>query len=254
MRISKFSQAILMVVFAFLVFKFAIRPPIPSSLLYFYMMIVIFAIFIYVISDTQLLQAFISPIKSILVEEKKKRLRLVIFTVLPIFAAIFTYINVSISVGPPAELRFTHPAPPLQIQFRENLIRIEGLENPLRSDVANFSKYIEEGAVIYFKNCFFCHGDNLDGNGHFAEALNPRPGNFTDPGTIAQLQESYVFWRISKGGRGLPGEGTPWNSAMPAWENILTEEEIWQVIIYIYDAASVKPRRWEELPEKIHQD
>ena len=74
MRISKFTQAILMVVFAFLVFKFAIRPPIPSSLLYFYMMIVIFAIFIYVISNTQLLQAFLSPIKSVLVEEKKKGL------------------------------------------------------------------------------------------------------------------------------------------------------------------------------------
>lgn len=249
MRISKFSQAILMVVFAFLVFKFAIRPPIPSSLLYFYMMIVIFAIFIYVISDTQLLQAFISPIKSILVEEKKKRLRLVIFTVLPIFAAIFTYINVSVSVGPPAELRFTHPAPPLQIQFRDRLIRIEGLINTLRSDKANFSKYIEEGAVIYFENCFFCHGANLDGGGYFAEALNPRPGNFIDPGTIAQLQESYVFWRVSKGGRGLPDEGTPWNSAMPAWENILTEEEIWKVIIYIYKATGMEPRRWEELPE-----
>lgn len=249
MRISKFTQAILMVVFAFLVFKFAIRPPIPSSLLYFYMMIVIFAIFIYVVSNTQLLQAFLNPIKSVLVEEKKKRLRLVIFTILPIFAAIFTYINVSVSVGPPAELRSIHPAPPLQIQFRDRLIRIEGLINPLRSDKANLNKYIEEGAVIYFENCFFCHGANLDGGGHFAEALNPRPGNFIDPGTIAQLQESYVFWRISKGSQGLPDEGTPWNSAMPAWENNLTEEEIWKVIIYIYDAASVKPRRWEELPE-----
>ena len=246
MRISKFTQMILLAVIAFFVFKFAIRPPIPSSLLYFYMMIVVFAIFIYVISDTQLLQAFLKPIKSILTEEKKKRLRLVIFTVLPIFTAIFTYINVSVSVGPPAELRSIHPAPPLQIQFRERSVSIEGLVNPLRADKAKFDKYVEEGAVIYFENCFFCHGDNLDGNGHFAEALNPRPGNFIDPGTIAQLQESYVFWRVSKGGRGLPDEGTPWNSAMPDWENILTEEDIWKVIIYIYKAAGVEPRRWEE--------
>ena len=28
-----------------------------------------------------------------------------------------------------------------------------------------------------------------------------------DSGTIAQLQESYLFWRIKKGGVGLPVEG-----------------------------------------------
>jgi hypothetical protein len=29
-----------------------------------------------------------------------------------------------------------------------------------------------------------------------------------------QLTESFVFWRIAKGGPGLPKEGAPWNSAM----------------------------------------
>src|SRR5438445_7957872 len=36
----------------------------------------------------------------------------------------------------------------------------------------------------------YCHGDNLDGHGLFASALNPPPANFEDPGTIAMLQES----------------------------------------------------------------
>lgn len=252
MKISKFTLMVLLVFIAFLVFKYAIHPQIPSSLLYFYMLIVGFAIFFYIISDSELLRDFLKPIKHIVIEdkiksieEKKREIRVLIFGFLPFLVAIITYINVSASVKPPAELRSTHPAPPLQILFRGKPVRIQGLENPLRHDKANFDKYVEEGAVVYFENCFYCHGDNLDGNGHFTEALNLRPANFTDTGTIAQLQESYVFWRISKGGRGLPVEGTPWNSSMPAWEDVLTEEEIWKVISYIYAATGMEPRRWE---------
>jgi len=55
-----------------------------------------------------------------------------------------------------------------------------------------------------------------------------------------------VFWRIAKGGVGLPNEGTPWNSAMPAWEDFLTEDEIWAVTIFLYEQANKTPRTWEE--------
>ena len=78
-----------------------------------------------------------------------------------------------------------------------------------------------------------------------ASRFNPPPANFQDPGTIAMLQEAFLFWRISKGGPGLPKESTPWNSVMPAWEDRLTEEQIWQVIMYLYDATGQQPRRWE---------
>jgi len=90
-----------------------------------------------------------------------------------------------------------------------------------------------------------CHGDHLDGLGHFASGLNPLPANFQDNGTIAQLTESFVFWRVAKGGPGLPREGTPWNSAMPAWEEFLTEDEIWSVVLFLYDQTGWKPRTWE---------
>ena len=66
------------------------------------------------------------------------------------------------------------------------------------------------------------------------------------PGTIAQLQESYLFWRIKKGGVGLPIEGMPWKSAMPRWEHELSDEKIWKVIIGEYDGAGQSPRTWEE--------
>jgi hypothetical protein len=90
----------------------------------------------------------------------------------------------------------------------------------------------------------------LDGQGHFAHGFSPAPASFEDNGTIAQLTESYVFWRIAKGGPGLPREGTPWNSAMPVWENFLTEDEIWAVELYIYEQSGWKPRRFEAAGEE----
>ena len=60
------------------------------------------------------------------------------------------------------------------------------------------------------------------------------------------LQESYVFWRVAKGGPNLPPNAHPWNSAMPVWENMLSEEEIWKVILWIYEGAGRSPRTWEE--------
>jgi len=44
----------------------------------------------------------------------------------------------------------------------------------------------------------------------------------------------------------LPREGTPWNSAMPRWEDFLTERQIWQVILFLYQQTGWKPRTWEK--------
>jgi mono/diheme cytochrome c family protein len=156
----------------------------------------------------------------------------------------FTYSQVRASVAAPPNLRSIHPAPPSQITFRGKTITLVGLDNPLRR-TGDMAAHLAVGRRIYYQNCVPCHGDHLDGQGHFASGLNPLPANFQDNGTIAQLTESFVFWRVAKGGPGLPREGTPWNSAMPAWEDFLTEDEIWSVVLFLYDQTGWKPRTWE---------
>jgi mono/diheme cytochrome c family protein len=32
---------------------------------------------------------------------------------------------------------------------------------------------------------------------------------------------------------------------MPAWEEFLTEEEIWAVVLFLYEQTGWKPRTWE---------
>ena len=94
---------------------------------------------------------------------------------------------------------------------------------------------------VYFKNCFLCHGDHLNGQGVFGKSFNPSPASFRGPESIVSKPQVYAYWRIMKGGRGLPNKFEPWNSAMPAWENQLTEEEVWQVIHYIYEKVTEDP-------------
>jgi DMSO reductase family type II enzyme heme b subunit len=242
---SKFLQVVLILVGAFLFFRFGIQPPAPWSVVRLYLTITVVAVLVYVSSDSDSWEAFLRPIRSTLADDSKRRIRLVLMIVLPLLVGYYAYSRAAAEPGAPPELRAVHPAPPASVSFRGKTIDVQGLENPLRKDAANFRKCVAEGGVIYIRNCVYCHGDNLDGNGHFAPAFNPRPANFTDPGTIAMLQEGYLFWRIAKGGPGLPKESAPWNSVMPAWEDRLGEDDIWKVIMYLYDATGYQPRRWE---------
>jgi DMSO reductase family type II enzyme heme b subunit len=242
---SKLFQAALILVVSFLIFRFGIRPPAPWSVLKLYMAIVLLAVLVYVSSDSDSWRTFVRPIRSTIVDDSKRPLRLALLLLFPILAGYYAYTQAAARIEAPPELRVVHPAPPASISFRGRTIDIQGLENPLRNDPENFATYVQQGGEIYIKNCVYCHGDHLDGKGHFAHGFNPLPADFRDPGTIAMLQESYLFWRIAKGGPGLPRESAPWNSAMPAWEDRLSEDETWKVILYLYEAAGVKPRRWE---------
>jgi DMSO reductase family type II enzyme heme b subunit len=242
---DKFLQAVLVVVVAFLVFKYGVQPPMPFSLLSLYMAITLLAVLVYVSSDSDSWRAFVRPIWATLVEPRRRPLRLLLGVLIPLLVGYYAYSQASAKTDAPFELRSVHPAPPSTISFRGKTIDVESPETPVRKDVAanpvNWTKHLAAGGAVYIRNCVYCHGDNLDGGGHFAHGLNPVPANFTDPGTIAQLSEGYLFWRIAKGGPGLPKEGTPWNSAMPAWEDRLTEEQIWQVIYYLYETTGYPP-------------
>ena len=249
---SKLVQVTLVLVGTFLVFRFGLRPPAPWSVITLYMGIVLLTLLVYVSSDGDSWRAFVAPLRALLVDDSLLPIRVAAMIVVPLGLGYYAYSQAAAAVEAPPELRAVHPAPPASISFRGKTLDVQGLENPLRKEATTFTTHVAEGGIIYVKNCLVCHGDHLDGAGPFAHAFNPPPANFTDPGTIAMLQEAYLFWRIAKGGPGLPKESTPWNSVMPAWEDRLGEAEIWKVILYLYDATGYQPRRWEEAPEPRH--
>jgi mono/diheme cytochrome c family protein len=234
----------------YLFFRFAVQPPIPSSVLGMYMFFIGVALALFVSSDEDRFSDFKRPLIALLTAPERKVPRLALGVLLPLLAAYQGYAGAQTEVTPPPPQRTVHPAPPNEIDFKGKSIDVLTVENPFRhleeEDPAAFHEHVAKGKDVYYRNCVFCHGDNLEGDGFYAHGLSPIPANLADPGTIAQLQESYLFWRIAKGGPGLPVGGTPWDSAMPAWEKFLDEDEIWEVILFLYDFTGARPRSWEE--------
>ncbi len=226
--------------------RFGVNPPLPTSIVNMFMAICTVALATYMLADSERLADVRRPVLRFLVDRKYRIPLLAVVLALPLLVAAKVYLGMSQEVAAPVSGRTIHPAPPQTITFAGKEIDLITSDNPYRTlekeDPERFRSHVANGRRVYYQNCVFCHGDNMEGDGIFAHALDPIPANFQDATTIANLQETYLFWRVSKGAPALPEESTPWASAMPAWEQFLSEEEIWDVILYLYDHTGQRPR------------
>ena len=240
----------------FYFYKSILFPPIPWTLFITYMVMWSIGVFLYVSQDPETFREFRKPIVKTIVGEYKFA-QIIVMIAMPILVGFATYSSIYPSYQEPVELRTVHPAPPATTKVHGKTYPLESTNNPFRvdeqdnykdsfpfldADKHEYMKYVTEGGTIFFQNCHYCHGDQLNGLGMFAHVFNPTPANFIDPGTIAMLQEAFLFWRVSKGGPGLPNESTPWSSAMPPWEEHLKTDEIWKVILFEYWYTGWHPR------------
>ncbi|MCP5024187.1 MAG: c-type cytochrome [bacterium] len=97
----------------------------------------------------------------------------------------------------------------------------------------------ENGERIYAQRCVWCHGEEGDGEGAAAERLNPPPRDFT----AAQYKikttafdddfanDDNMFRMIRDG---MPG------TAMPGWSDVLSEQEMWDLVWYIKTLAGLE--------------
>ena len=233
----------------YLLLSFAIAPPLPASIIGMFMGIITLALLAYLSSNSESLEEAKTAIVRFLVDRRYAAHLAVAVVALPALVALKVYVSASQPVEPPISSRTIHPPPPASITFKGKKMDLVAATNPYREleegEPEDFRHHVDNGRKVYYQNCVFCHGDDMEGKGIFAHSFDPIPANFGDPTTIAMLQESYLFWRVAKGALGLPEESTPWNSAMPAWETFLSEEEIWDVILFLYDFTGQKPRAQE---------
>lgn len=212
-----------------------VAAPLPSSLVFLFVGTGAIAILLYVSLTDERWQSFVDPVVEFLggtkPPAKAKRIgRAVILSVIPMLCGLYAYMEASAEPDPPADppgIHFNLPGKYLEAH------------NPLPWNEDN----IREGGILYTQNCAVCHGDAQDGNGMAARAWQPKPANFRDPGTIAQLPENYLYWRIKEGGPGVPKGSIEYRSVMPAWETVLSDEQIWKIIMFEYANAGQKPAK-----------
>lgn len=97
-----------------------------------------------------------------------------------------------------------------------------GLANPLRRTEEN----LEAGRRLFETTCAACHGRSGRGDGPAASGLRPPPGNVADLAKMPMATDGYLFWTIAEGGQ-------PLGTQMPAFGNALSDEQIWQLILFL---------------------
>jgi mono/diheme cytochrome c family protein len=236
----------------YVLIRFGFVAPIPSSVVSIYMGIVSMAILAYVSSSEERREEVSRPLVRFMTEKRYTAFLVATVVAIPALAAANVYVQMNAPLQPPLFSRTVHPASPTEITVHDKKIDLDAGENPFRqlerSNPEEFRRHVENGRQVFYRNCVFCHGDNMSANGMFAHGLDPIPTNFHD--TIPQLRETFLFWRIAKGGPGLPEEGGPWDTAMPVWEKFLKEEEMWDAILFLYDFTGLRPRAKEEGAKK----
>lgn len=104
--------------------------------------------------------------------------------------------------------------------------------NPITSTEAN----LLEGARLYRDKCADCHGRPDNPVSDYGASFNPRAPQFMQ--AHPRLTENQDFYLIKNGVR---------RSAMPAWGNIMTDTEIWQVVAFLNHLDNVPPSVQQEL-------
>lgn len=213
--------------------------PVPVFAMTVYMLCAVVGSLVYVSSDEQRWRSFLAPVTRLFVLEpgSGRRLRLAVLALIPLVAGWITWQRVSPSADVATAIRLQHPTQPAAYAELVNPV-------PLLSD-----EDVRAGTVLYQKNCRPCHGAKADGSGPLSRGLRLSPVDFTDGGAIASVIESYPFWRVREGNAGMPDIATPWNSAMPAWQDELSDEEIWRIVATEYRLSGTEPRR----PERAEQ-
>lgn len=97
-----------------------------------------------------------------------------------------------------------------------------GKLNPL----APTPSVVKEGSMLYQQQCAVCHGAEGMGDGEEADSLNPSPALLAYMVQRPQSVDEYLMWTISEGGKAF-------GTAMPAFKDTLSEEEIWKIVTFM---------------------
>ena len=100
------------------------------------------------------------------------------------------------------------------------------------------SEKLAEGRELFTENCAACHGKNGAGDGVFSDDLEAqgspamddqhgikKPASLNDPSSILGASPAILQGKITRGGMG---------TGMPMWGVIFTEDQIWNLVAYIY--------------------
>ena len=105
------------------------------------------------------------------------------------------------------------------------LLAVAGGASVKELNVSQPERDVLSGRVIYSTICIRCHG--VDGKGDGQMKFTPPVANLTSPAVQGKL-DARLFKSVHDGKT---------NTAMGAWREALTDDEIWDVLAYVRTLA-----------------
>ncbi|MDH5546953.1 MAG: cytochrome c [Gammaproteobacteria bacterium] len=104
-----------------------------------------------------------------------------------------------------------------------------------------FALYITSGIVlaeespkdVYKTYCWQCHGMQADGMGLNIRDMSVQPRDHTDSKEMSARSNEEMFKAIKEGGSAI-GK----SALMPAWKNVLTDDEIHGLVRYLRELCN----------------
>ncbi|HEX5965248.1 MAG TPA: cytochrome c, partial [Pyrinomonadaceae bacterium] len=128
----------------------------------------------------------------------------------------------------------TPPSGQQEEDFSKNTWELPADADKTKNPVQSTTESIAKGKELYLErtkgNCVFCHGETGSGNEANFPRLRRKPADLSNKERMTDMTDGEVFWKISKGIRGI----------MPAGDRRLSEEERWHVVNYVRTLAKDK--------------
>lgn len=115
---------------------------------------------------------------------------------------------------------------------RQHFVKMWGIPEPytyMENPLPKRHETYEIGARVFADHCASCHGASGVGDGEGGRSLSPSPRNFLWLADVPEKQwDAYMYWSTAEGGDAL-------GTAMPAYKDKLSKDEIWAVTEYIQE-------------------
>jgi len=93
--------------------------------------------------------------------------------------------------------------------------------NPLQPSAPD----IEAGRKLYLLHCQICHGESGRGS-EAGRRLDPPTTSLVGHSQRRIASDAFYDWTIAEG-------GVPVRSSMPPFKNVLKQEEIWKIVLFL---------------------
>jgi mono/diheme cytochrome c family protein len=128
---------------------------------------------------------------------------------------------------PPAEVVAVHTAMIRSVQTRAVAIKAPPRFTPVQ---------IEAGLRDYDASCAICHGGPGVAQSAFAHGMTPSPPYIVDAARHWRARE--LYWIVAHGVK---------MTAMPSWESIRTDAQIWNIVAFLEAAPYLTPREYARI-------